>query len=71
MAASYVPEHSTFLSFIPRTAGLDPTKLKQIKGEIVARVSAYFGFDLPVTFPYYQSGNAGQPVQNPLATPIP
>lgn len=41
----------------------------QIKGEIVARVSAYFGFDLPVTFSYYQGGNAGQPVQNPLATP--
>src|SRR5664279_1106117 len=43
----------------------------QIKGEIVARVSAYFGFDLPVTFPYYQGANAGQPVQNPLATPKP
>ncbi len=41
----------------------------QIKGEIVARVSAYFGFDLPVTFPYYQGANAGQPIQNPLATP--
>jgi len=37
----------------------------------VARVSAYFGFDLPVTFPYYQGGNAGQPIQNPLATPQP
>ena len=47
------------------------TRRAQIKGEIVARVSAYFGFDLPVTFPYYQSGNAGQPVQNPLATPKP
>ena len=47
------------------------TRRAQIKGEIVARVSAYFGFDLPVTFPYYQGGNAGQPVQNPLATPIP
>ncbi len=45
------------------------TRRAQIKGEIVARVSAYFGFDLPVTFPYYQGGNAGQPVQNPLATP--
>jgi len=43
----------------------------QIKSEIVARVSAYFGFDLPVTFPYYQGGNAGQPIQNPLATPKP
>jgi len=47
------------------------TRRAQIKGEIVARVSAYFGFDLPVTFPYYQGGNAGQPIQNPLSTPIP
>jgi len=47
------------------------TRRAQIKGEIVARVSAYFGFDLPVTFPYYQGGNAGKPVQNPLATPKP
>jgi len=47
------------------------TRRAQIKGEIVARVSAYFGFDLPVTFPFYQGGNAGQPVQNPLATPKP
>ena len=45
------------------------TRRAQIKGEIVARVSQYFGFDLPVTFPYYQGGNAGQPIQNPLATP--
>src|SRR5512145_264958 len=45
------------------------TRRAQIKGEIVARVSAYFGFDLPVTFPYYQGGNADQPIQNPLATP--
>ncbi len=45
------------------------TRRAQIKGEIVARVSAYFGFELPVTFPYYQGGNAGQPIQNPLATP--
>jgi hypothetical protein len=45
------------------------TRRAQIKGEIVARVSAYFGFDLPVTFPYYQGANAGQPIQNPLATP--
>ncbi len=45
------------------------TRRAQIKGEIVARVSAYFGFELPVTFPYYQGGHAGQPVQNPLATP--
>ena len=44
------------------------TRRAQIKGEIVARVSAYFGFDLPVTFPYYQGANVGQPVQNPLAT---
>ena len=47
------------------------TRRAQIKGEIVARVSAYFGFDLPITFPYYQGANAGQPVQNPLATPKP
>ncbi len=47
------------------------TRRAQIKGEIVARVSTYFGFDLPVTFPYYQGGNAGQPIQNPLATPKP
>jgi hypothetical protein len=45
------------------------TRRAQIKGEIVARVSAYFGFELPVTFPYYQGGNAGQPVKNPLSTP--
>jgi len=45
------------------------TRRAQISGEIVARVSAYFGFDLPLTFPYYQGGNAGQPIQNPLATP--
>lgn len=45
------------------------TRRAQIKGEVIARVSAYFGFELPVTFPYYQGGNAGQPVQNPLATP--
>ena len=47
------------------------TRRAQVKGEIVARVSAYFGFALPVTFPYYQGSNAGTPVQNPLATPIP
>src|SRR5512147_1388722 len=45
------------------------TRRAQISGEIVARVSAYFGFDLPVAFPYYQGANAGAPVQNPLATP--
>jgi len=45
------------------------TRRAQIKGEIVARVSEYFGFSLPVTFPYYQGGNIGQPIQNPLATP--
>ena len=39
------------------------TRRSQIKGEIVAKVSAYFGFDLPVTFPYYAGGNAGQPVR--------
>lgn len=47
------------------------TRRAQIAGEVVARVSEYFGFDLPVTFPYYQGGNAGQPIQNPLATPQP
>ena len=47
------------------------TRRAQIKGEIVARVSAYFGFDRPVTFPYYAGGNAGQPIQNPLASPTP
>ncbi len=47
------------------------TRRAQIKGEIVARVSAYFGFELPVTFPYYQGANAGKPVQNPLATQKP
>ena len=40
------------------------TRRAQIKGEIVARVSAYFGFELPLTFPYYQGANAGQPIQN-------
>jgi len=44
------------------------TRRAQIRGEIVARVSSYFGFDLPVTFPYYQGSTPGQPVQNPLAT---
>lgn len=47
------------------------TRRAQIAGEIVARVSQYFGFDLPVTFPYYQGASAGAPVQNPLATPQP
>jgi len=47
------------------------TRRAQIAGEVVARVSEYFGFDLPVTFPYYQGANAGQPIQNPLATPKP
>lgn len=45
------------------------TRRSQIKGEIVARVSDYLGFELPVTFPYYQGGNAGKPIQNPLDTP--
>jgi hypothetical protein len=45
------------------------TRRAQIPGEIVARVSQYFGFDLPVSFPYYQGASAGSPVQNPLATP--
>jgi len=44
------------------------TRRAQIPGEVVARVAEYFGFDLPVTFPYYQGANAGEPVQNPLAT---
>ena len=45
------------------------TRRAQIPGEVVARVSQYFGFDLPVAFPYYQGANPGGPVQNPLATP--
>ena len=45
------------------------TRRAQIPGEIVARVSQYFGFDLPVSFPYYQGATPGAPVQNPLATP--
>lgn len=45
------------------------TRRAQIAGEVVARVSEYFGFDLPVAFPYYQGANNGAPVQNPLATP--
>lgn len=45
------------------------TRRAKIKGEVVARVSEYFGFELPVTFPYYQGGSAGAPVQNPLSTP--
>jgi hypothetical protein len=44
------------------------TRRSQIPGEVVARVSEYFGFDLPVAFPYYQGANPGAPVQNPLAT---
>src|ERR1044071_8946220 len=44
------------------------TRRAQIAGEVVARVSAYFGFELPVTFPYYQGATAAAPVQNPLAT---
>lgn len=48
------------------------TRRSQISGEVVARVSEYFGFDLPVAFPYYSGANAGAPVQNPLAaTPTP
>jgi len=45
------------------------TRRAQIPGEVVARVSEYFGFELPVAFPYYQGANPGAPVQNPLATP--
>ena len=47
------------------------TRRAQIPGEVVARVSEYFGFDLPVAFPYYQGANPGAPVQNPIATPTP
>jgi hypothetical protein len=47
------------------------TRRAQIPGEIVSQVSEYFGFPLPVEFPYYQGANAGQPVQNPLATQSP
>src|SRR5688572_3704613 len=46
------------------------TRRSQISGEVVARVSEYFGFELPVTFPYYQGGNTG-PVENPLGTTTP
>ena len=46
------------------------TRRAQIPGEIVARVSEYFGFDLPVSFPYYQGSSGGAPIQNPLATPV-
>ena len=45
------------------------TRRAQIPGEVVARVSEYFGFELPVAFPYYQGATPGAPVQNPLATP--
>jgi hypothetical protein len=45
------------------------TRRAQIPGEVVARVSEYFGFDLPVAFPYYQGATPGAPVQNPLGTP--
>jgi hypothetical protein len=45
------------------------TRRSQIPGEVVARVSEYFGFELPVAFPYYQGANPGAPVQNPLETP--
>ena len=44
------------------------TRRSQIKGEVVAQVSDYFGFELPESFPYYQGGHSG-PVSNPLATP--
>ena len=47
------------------------SRRSQISGEVIARVSEYFGFELPVAFPYYAGGNAGQPVENPLATPQP
>jgi hypothetical protein len=48
------------------------TRRSQISGEVIARVSEYFGFDLPVAFPYYQGANVDAPVQNPLAaTPTP
>jgi hypothetical protein len=41
------------------------TRRSQIKGEIVSQVSEYFGFELPVSFPFYQGGSTG-PVTNPL-----
>ncbi len=44
------------------------TRRSQISGEVVARVSEFFGFELPDSFPYYQGANAGEPVENPLAT---
>jgi len=47
------------------------TRRSQISGEIVARVSEFFGFELPESFPYYQGANAGEPVENPLATQEP
>ncbi len=47
------------------------TRRSQIKGEIVAKVSEYLGFDLPATFPYYAGGSPGAPIQNPLATSQP
>ncbi len=47
------------------------TRRAQIKGEIVVQVSKYFGFELPVAYPYYQDSNAGQPIRNLLATPKP
>src|SRR5918994_2896337 len=46
------------------------TRRAQIPGEVVARVSEYFGFDLPVAIPYYQGATPGAPVQNPLETPL-
>lgn len=45
------------------------TRRSQISGEVIARVSEYFGFELPVEFPYYQGGNAG-PIENPLENPL-
>lgn len=41
------------------------TRRSQISGEVIAAVSDFFGFPLPVSFPYYSGGNTG-PVGNPL-----
>jgi hypothetical protein len=53
--------------------GMMPSKLQYPSGADQGRDcgarSTYFGFDLLLTFPYYQGSNAGQPIQNPLATP--
>jgi hypothetical protein len=47
------------------------TRRAQIKDKIVARVSAYFGFELPAAFPYYASGRPCEPVEDPPPTSEP